>query len=1215
MKKTTFLVWLFMLYLSGYSQIIDQTSFENYSDEHQYVQQNWVNDGFDPKWVNGFNQSRVYVDNQFANSGNKSIRIKYPAGNYGPGNTGAQAPLRIPPANEYYVSYSVRFSDNFDWGGSNEGGKLPGLAGGNNCSGCSSCSGTNGFTARLMWRQGGRAVLYLYHMDKSGSCGDDLNLKTAKGNNFHFQKGQWYTITQRVKVNTPGLKNGEVELWIDGVPALLVQNIRFVTNGDQVDNFYFSTFHGGGDGSWAPGNDCYTWFDDVKIGKSFSDVYGGSNPPPPQGNGGLPVVNFTASTHDGNIPENTYDDNLNTRWSAEGDGEWMTHELDDTYLVESVDMAFFRGDERSTSFDVQLSENGSGWTTVFSWSSSGNSLNFENFDFPDQNARFVRIVGHGNSVNDWNSITELRINGSGAQQNIPVTGISVAPTTVSVDEGQSSQLSVNISPANATNQSVSWSSSNPAVATVNSSGMVSGLSAGSATITVTTADGGFTATSNITVNCASGCNATTTTLNPTADAYVRTGTFSGNNYGSDNNLVVKNSPSDDYYREAYLKFNLSGISNITSATLRLNGNANLTVVAYGVDNDSWTEGGINANNVPSAGSQLASANVNGWGEFDVTTFVAAQSDGQVSFMIKDPNTSDVMVNISSKEGSNPPELIVTYGTSNIPVTGLAVSPTSINLEEGQTSQLVATVNPSDATDSSVSWSSSNASVATVSASGLVIAVADGTANITVTTNDGGFTATSTITVSTPTQGGNLPIIDATASTNDGNGPDNVYDDDLGTRWSADGNGQWLIVELDNTYWVESVDIAFYNGNQRSSTFDLALSTDGSNWTTVFSASSSGNTLNLESFDFADQNARYVRYTGFGNSVNSWNSITEFEVYGSAAQNVAVSGLSVSPTSLSLEEGETGQLSATVSPANATNSSVSWSSSNNSVATVNSSGLVTAISAGSATITATTVDGGFMANSAITVTVPTTPTGYRYLRYTSVNVNNFKLLEIDWKAGGTSVPSGNLSSNNSGGVAVSGSAGSSSFLAFDGQSNDAGGIWIGSGSNVNHQITLDLGSGNAVNPTGIEIHKFSWASVNSFRAEGSNDGSNWTLLLEETNANGAFTNAGGSLRVATYTIGSSSRIASNSIKEQTVTEPEIGIYPNPGTGNFVINFNSNYEGKIGLIVRNALGKEIQFREITGISEYNLNLSAFPNGLYIVEFQLNHTRLTRQIVISR
>ncbi|SFX93240.1 T9SS type A sorting domain-containing protein [Cytophaga hutchinsonii] len=280
MKKQFLLVLVLML-ISGinypvtYAQVLDQTGFETYADETEYTITSWRADGFTVPWVNGFNQSRAFVDDAFARSGTKSLRITYPANTFGPTDGGAQAPLMVTPANELYMSYWVRFSDNFDWGGTSEGGKLPGLGGGGRCSGCTVCTGSNGFTARLMWRPGGKAVLYLYHMEAdkaNGPCGDNDALQLTTGTDFYFQKGQWYNIIQRVKVNTATSHDGEVQLWINGQQALLRTGIQFVSNGDKVDNLYFSTFHGGSTSVWAPSVDCYTWFDDIKIAATWADV-------------------------------------------------------------------------------------------------------------------------------------------------------------------------------------------------------------------------------------------------------------------------------------------------------------------------------------------------------------------------------------------------------------------------------------------------------------------------------------------------------------------------------------------------------------------------------------------------------------------------------------------------------------------------------------------------------------------------------------------------------------------------------------------------------------------------------------------------------------------------------------------------------------------------------------------------------------------------------
>ncbi|EPC5061940.1 Ig-like domain-containing protein [Klebsiella oxytoca] len=86
-----------------------------------------------------------------------------------------------------------------------------------------------------------------------------------------------------------------------------------------------------------------------------------------------------------------------------------------------------------------------------------------------------------------------------------------------------------------------------------------------------------------------------------------------------------------------------------------------------------------------------------------------------------------------------------------------------------------------------------------------------------------------------------------------------------------------------------------------------------------------------------------------------------------ANPIAVTGVTVAPTTASLVEGSTQQLNATIAPANATNQAVTWTTSDEDVATVNANGLVTAVGAGTATITATTGDGSKTATSAITVT--------------------------------------------------------------------------------------------------------------------------------------------------------------------------------------------------------------------------------------------------------
>lgn len=221
----------------------------------------------------------------------------------------------------------------------------------------------------------------------------------------------------------------------------------------------------------------------------------------------------------------------------------------------------------------------------------------------------------------------------------------------------------------------------------------------------------------------------------------------------------------------------------------------------------------------------------------------------------------------------------------VDVNGVTLSPNSLNLEAGQASTLIATVSPSNATDKSITWSSSDTSVVSVGASGTVSAIAPGTATVTVITNNGNYSATSSITVfadADPT-GVIIAPYEITASDDDGNIAANTVDGDLETRWSADGNGKWIMYDLGINYIVEDVGIAFFKGDQRSANFEVEISTDGQTWTNVFTGNSSGEGLDIENFNINDSEARYVKIVGNGNSENNWNSFTEVVIYGTAIQ--------------------------------------------------------------------------------------------------------------------------------------------------------------------------------------------------------------------------------------------------------------------------------------------------------------------------------------------
>jgi hypothetical protein len=135
----------------------------------------------------------------------------------------------------------------------------------------------------------------------------------------------------------------------------------------------------------------------------------------------------TASTHDGNLPQNAVDNNLATRWSANGDGQWIQFDLGTVRSIGSVSIAWYSGNTRTSTFDIQVSDCCGAWTTVRSATSSGTTTAEQNFDFADVSGRYVRYLGHGNSVNGWNSLSEVSIFAGGTATQTPPPPVTPTP--------------------------------------------------------------------------------------------------------------------------------------------------------------------------------------------------------------------------------------------------------------------------------------------------------------------------------------------------------------------------------------------------------------------------------------------------------------------------------------------------------------------------------------------------------------------------------------------------------------------------------------------------------------------------------------------------------------------------------------------------------------------------------------------------------------------
>ncbi len=266
-------------------------------------------------------------------------------------------------------------------------------------------------------------------------------------------------------------------------------------------------------------------------------------------------------------------------------------------------------------------------------------------------------------------------------------------------------------------------------------------------------------------------------------------------------------------------------------------------------------------------------------------------------------------------------------TVRVAVTGVTLSQAEAELTVGgETQQLTATVAPAEATDKTVTWTSSDVAVATVSATGLVTAVAAGEADITVTTVDGNFTAVCKVMVKEAED----PTVAVTG----------VMLSQTEAELTMGGEALQL------TATVAPANATNKNVTWTSSNEAVATVSEGGLVTAV-----------------AAGEADITVTTTDGN----FTAVCKVTVKEAEEPTVAVTGVTLDKTVAELTVGgEALQLTATVAPAEATDKTVTWTSSDVAVATVSATGLVTAVVAGEADITVTTADGNFTAVCKVTV---------------------------------------------------------------------------------------------------------------------------------------------------------------------------------------------------------------------------------------------------------
>jgi hypothetical protein len=400
----------------------------------------------------------------------------------------------------------------------------------------------------------------------------------------------------------------------------------------------------------------------------------------------LTVNGITASGADAlHPPSHALDQNITTRWSNLGLGSWIQFDLGQENAVCSVGINWHRGNERINSFVISISKDGKTFTNVYSGKSDGASLTEQNYSFQSNTGRFIRVLVNGNTQNNWVSISELKIYGNKILSETCVKSQNLQVTAAS------SQLGFPSSNAIDNNLSTIWS-----------------------------------------------------------------------NYGVGSSIQL----------------DLGTSKNICSIDI------------------AWYKGNERQN------------------KFVISTSIDGKSYKNVLSTVSSGNTSSFENYVFSDKLARYIKITVNGNTQN---------------NYASIVEIRAQVSPSGQPQ---------------------VQCVDGHIQSAKTSgSQSGFPGT------------------------------NVLDDNLDTRWSNNGVGSWIQLDLGTSKNICSVDIAWYKGNERQNNFVIASSNDGITFSNILNSNSSGSTLEHEKYDITDTNARYIRVTVNGNTQNSYASITEISING------------------------------------------------------------------------------------------------------------------------------------------------------------------------------------------------------------------------------------------------------------------------------------------------------------------------------------------------
>lgn len=504
---------------------------------------------------------------------------------------------------------------------------------------------------------------------------------------------------------------------------------------------------------------------------------------------------------------------------------------------------------------------------------------------------------------------------NGSSEYVAVTDVELNKHELSLNAGTTETLIATVSPNNASNKGLTWTSSKESVATVDSNGFVRAKSAGTTTITVKTNDGELTDSCTLTVT---GVSATQIYKKVTSNLTDWTGEYlliyedssgnkawNGNDASGDSNVSISNSECEK--PDAAASLTVAKMTNGYSIKVNSDTSSNNEKYISGTNGSN----GVNFNSSPVANTI---SYISGSTKITSNTSVMRYNSqsSQFRYYKSSSYSNQQAVQLYKLEENVGPK-----------VTSVTLDPKTLSFDLYQstaTKTITATVLGDSGVDTSVIWTSSKKSVATV-VNGIVTPIGVGQATITATsTADSTKSDTCIVTVSDSTPKVTGLTLSPTSLTFD------VYN------------------------------------NMNLQTIEATVTADtGADKTVTWSSSNEDVAIVNEEGVVTPQAKGSATITAKAGTITKTCSVTVND-----STPAAVSGVTLNKGSTTLVIGSSETLIATVNPPNAGNKNVTWSTNNPSIATV-SNGTVNAIGAGTATITVATEEGGFTDSCTVTVT--------------------------------------------------------------------------------------------------------------------------------------------------------------------------------------------------------------------------------------------------------